>query len=185
MPSIGACCCWGARLALPGFVGGWVRTQGRTCTPASPLTAHHLVFDYASVSLSRGLPRTFWMFPLDSLSLNRHNARLLRWSGFGPAAAGRPWGSGAGVPREGGRAGRFGLACEKGVDIRAGCCRMVGLGCFRLTPGAGFFNSLVGQFEAGACAVGGLCPAAVAALRGRARRKNAAMRRVKSQECEK
>ncbi len=105
MPSIGACCCWGARLALPGFVGGWVRTQGRTCTPASPLTAHHLVFDYASVSLSRGLPRTFWMFPLDSLSLNRHNARLLRWSGFGSVAAGRPWGSGAGVPREGGAVG--------------------------------------------------------------------------------
>ena len=102
-------------------------------------------------------------------------------AGCGGAALG----TGAGVPREGGLAGRVDRFVRKGVDIRAGCCRMVGLGCFRPMPGAGFFNSLVGQFEAGACAAGGLCPAADAALRGRARRKNAAMRRVKSQECEK
>ena len=123
-------------------------------------------------------PWAFCLFALDRVSCNRHNARLLRWWPFGRLPRGA-LGMRGRRPLGWGLAGRGDWFARKGVDIRAGCCRMVGLGCFRPTPGAGFFNSLVGQFEAGACAVGGLGPAAVAAFRGRARRKNAAMRRVK------
>ena len=147
-----ACCCWSARLALRRHQTPSNPLQGKPCTPLSILIA-------AARTLSLTACHGFVIM----------HGSCGGWS-FVLVSAGR-FLEGAGGPGKPG--------CGKGVDIWLGSCRMVGLGRFRLKPGAGFFNSLVGRFEAGARVSWRASPVGGAAgFSPCACRKNAAMRKV-------